>query len=183
MPQEAAGLAVAQEPEVTVAYYIDSPLDEEKVAAVEAEVDFVMGDLEQLLQEQLVSLVEDIAEYQTARKGKAVVTDPSPQKDHASIMVLEEDLAAAATTRPDELITLQPGGGSIWFVQRMPHSGSVASGSTQISRLPDIFPASTSEAPQASASEAPQASALEAPQASASAAQQALAPAASASAA
>ena len=77
-----------------------------EVAAAEAEVDFAMGDLEQLFQEQLVSLAEDVAEYQAARKGKAVVTDPSLQKDHASIMVLEEEPAAVATTRLDELITL-----------------------------------------------------------------------------
>ena len=48
MPQVAAGLAVAQEPGVTVAYYVDFPLDEEEAAAAEAEVDFAMGDLEQL---------------------------------------------------------------------------------------------------------------------------------------
>ena len=41
-------------------------------------VDFTIGDLEQLFQEQLVSLAEDIAEYQAVRKGKAVVTNPSP---------------------------------------------------------------------------------------------------------
>ena len=92
-----------------------------------------MGDLELLFQEQLVSLAEDLAEYQAVRKGKAMATDPSPQKDHASIMVLEEDSAVAAPTRPDELITLQPGGGSRWFVQHMPRSGSAARGSTQIS--------------------------------------------------
>ena len=102
-----------------------------------------MGDLEQLFQEQLMSLAEDIAEHQAARKGKAVVTNPSPQDDHTSIMVLEEDLAAVAPARLDELITLQPGGGSKWFVQHMPHSGSVASSRTQISRQPDIFPTST----------------------------------------
>ena len=111
VPQAVAGLAVAQEPEVTVAYYVDSPSDEEEAAVAEAEVDFAMGDLEQLFQEQLVSLAEDVAEYQATRKAKAVVMDPSPQKDHASIMVLEEDPAAAATTRLDELIALQPGVG------------------------------------------------------------------------
>ena len=49
---------------------------------------------------------EDLAKHQAVRKGKAVATDPSPQKDHASIMVIEEDLAAMAPARPDELITL-----------------------------------------------------------------------------
>ena len=58
-----------------------------------------------------MSLAEDIAEHQAARKGKAVVMDPSPQEDHASIMVLEEDLAAAAPTRLYELITLNRGVG------------------------------------------------------------------------
>ena len=57
-----------------------------------------------------MSLAEDHAEYQTVRKGKAVATNPSPQKDYASIMVIEEDSAAQYPTRPDELITLQPGG-------------------------------------------------------------------------
>ena len=78
------------------------------------------------------------------KKGKAVVTDPSPQKDHPSIMVLEED-AAATPTRPNKLITLQSGGGSKWFVQHMPHSGSAAGGCTQISRQSNILLASTSE--------------------------------------
>ena len=105
-----------------------------------------MGDLELLYQEQLKSLVEDLAEHQTAeRKGKAVVTDPPLQEDHASIMVLEEDSAAADSTKLDELITLQPQGGFRWFVQHMPHSGSAASGSTQISRQSGIPSASTLE--------------------------------------
>ena len=80
-----------------------------------------------------MSLTEDLAKYQAVRKGKAVATDPSPQKDHAFIMVIEEDSAAAAPTRLDELITLQPQGRSRWFVQHMPHSGSTARGSTLIS--------------------------------------------------
>ena len=109
-------LAVRSEPEATGAYYVDTPSDEEAGAAVEARVDSMMGDLELLFQEQLVSLAEDIAEYQAVRKGKAVAMDPSPQKDHASIMVLEEDSATADPSRPDELITLQPQGGSRWFV-------------------------------------------------------------------
>ena len=65
-----------------------------------------MGDLEQLFQEQLVSLAEDHAEYQVERKGKAVATDPSPQEDYAPIMVLEDDSVAADSTRLDKLITL-----------------------------------------------------------------------------
>ena len=82
------------------------------------------------------------------KKGKAVVTDPSPQKDHPAIMVLEEE-EAAAPTRPDELITSQPGGGSRWFIQHTPCSGSAAGDSTQISRLEDSF---QSDIPPASAS-------------------------------
>ena len=66
-------------------------------------------------------------------------------------MVLEEEAAAAvAPTRPDELITPQSGGGSRWFVQHMPRSGSAAGGSRQISPLEEsrpspTLPASTSE--------------------------------------
>ena len=93
-----------------VAYYVDSPSDEEGGAIVDAQIDFSMGDLEQLFQEQLASLAQDVAEHETAqKKGKAVATNPS-------IMVLEEDLAVEAPTKPDELITLQPGSGSRWFV-------------------------------------------------------------------
>ena len=82
------------------------------------------------------------------KKGKAVIADPSPQQDHPSIKVLEE-ATAAAPTRPDELITLQSRGGSRWFIQHMPHSGSAASDNTQISRPEDnsqsnIPPARTS---------------------------------------
>ena len=110
MPPAATHLVGKPEPEPPIAYYVDSPSDEEQGAAVEAQIDFMMGDLEQLFQEQLVTLVEDIAEHQVARKGKAVATDPS-------IMVLEEDPTAAVPTRPDELITLQPEGGSRWYVQ------------------------------------------------------------------
>ena len=75
-----------------------------------------MGDLELQFQKQLLSLKEDLAEHQVVRKGKAVATDPSLQKDHASIMVLEEDSVATDPFRPDELITLQPQGRSRWFV-------------------------------------------------------------------
>ena len=100
-------LAAGLEPEAPGAYYVDSPSDEEAGVAVEAQVDSLMGDLEQLFQEQLVSQAEDLAEYQVERKGKAVVTDPL-QEDHASIRVLEEDSAAADSPRPDELITRRP---------------------------------------------------------------------------
>ena len=114
--------------------------------AVEAQVDSWMSDLELLYQEQLKSIVEDLAEHQAAeRKGKAVATDPPLQEDHASIMVLEEDSAVPDSPRPDELITLQPEGGSRWFVQHMPHSDSVASGSAQISRQSGIPSTSTLE--------------------------------------
>ena len=51
-----------------------------------------------------MSLAQDMAEHEiTQKRGKAVATDPS-------IMVLEEDQALEAPTRPDELITLQPEG-------------------------------------------------------------------------
>ena len=62
MPQAAAHLAGEPELEPPVSYYVDSPSDEEQGAAAEAQVDFTMGDLEQLFQEQLASLVEDVAE-------------------------------------------------------------------------------------------------------------------------
>ena len=127
-------LAAGPEPWATDAYYVDSLSDAEEGAAAEAQVDSWMGDLELLFQEQLLSLAEDHAEYQAVRKGKAVATDPSPQKDHASILVIEEDSAAVTPTRPDELITLQPHGGSRWLVQHMLHSGSATSGNTLISR-------------------------------------------------
>ena len=119
-------LVAGLELEAPGAYYVDSPSNEEEGAAAEALVDLWMGDLELLFQEQLTSLAEDHVEYQTMRKGKAAATDPFPQKDHASIMVIEEDSAAAAPTRPDELITLQPQDGSRWLVQHVPHSGSAA---------------------------------------------------------
>ena len=54
---------LAAEPEAVSAYYVNSPSDEEGGAAVEAQVDFVMGDLELLYREQLASLAEDFAEY------------------------------------------------------------------------------------------------------------------------
>ena len=64
-------------------------------------------------------------------------------------MVLEEE-PEAAPTRLDELITLQPEGGSRWFVRRMPRTGSAFGDCTQIRRLEDscpspALPASTSE--------------------------------------
>ena len=57
-------------------------------------------------------------------------------------MVLEEE-AEAAPPRPDELITPQPQGGSRWFVQRMPRTGSAYGDSTQISRPEDSHPSLT----------------------------------------
>ena len=51
------------EPGPPIACYVDSPSDEEQGAVVEAQIDFMMGDLEQLFQEQLVLLAEDIAEH------------------------------------------------------------------------------------------------------------------------
>ena len=83
------------------------------------------------------------------KKGKAVATNPSSQKDHASIMVIEEDSAAVAPTRPDELITLQPQGGSRWLVQHMPHSSN-----TPIGHQSDIPSATRSMEGKASAVQA-----------------------------
>ena len=108
-----------------------------------------LEDLELLFQEQLAVFAEDVAEQQTLRKGKAVATDPSLPQDHSSIMVLEEELEAAPT-RPDELITSQPEGGSRWFVRRMPRASSAFGNSTQIRHLENscpspALPASTSE--------------------------------------
>ena len=77
-PRAVVHLAAGPELEAPDTYYVDSPSDEEEGTAVEAQVDTLMGDLEVLFQEQLASLTEDLAEYQAARKGKAVATDPSP---------------------------------------------------------------------------------------------------------
>ena len=87
-------------------------------------------------------LAEDAAEQEVLRKGKVMATDPSPPQDHPSIMVLEEELEAAPT-RLDELITPQPQGGSRWFVQCMPHTGSAFGDSTQISHPEDSYPPPT----------------------------------------
>ena len=64
-------------------------------------------------------------------------------------MVLEEK-TEATPTRPDELITPQPGCGSRGFRQHMPRTGSATGDSTEISHLEDshpspALPASTSE--------------------------------------
>ena len=76
---------------------------------MEAQEEDTLEDLELLFQEQLAVFVEDAVELDTARKGKAVVTDHIPahlprQQDHPSIMVLEE-IAIPSPTRPSELIT------------------------------------------------------------------------------
>ena len=112
-------------------------------------MDASLADLELLFQEQLAALAEDATEQQLLRKGKAVAMDPSSPQDRPSIMVLGED-TEPAPTRPDELITPQPEGGSRWFVQRMTRTSGVYGDSTQIRRLEDsrpfpTFPASTSE--------------------------------------
>ena len=143
------GIAEQDSEKAVCAYYVDTPSDDEGSATAEALVDDMLGDMELLFQEQLTALDEDAGEQQALRKGKAVVTDPSPLQDHSSIMVLEEE-AEAAPTRPDELITSQPESGSGWFVQRMPRTGSALGDSTQISHLessrpPPTLPASTSE--------------------------------------
>ena len=109
----------------------------------------MLGDLELLFQEQLAVLAEDAAEQQVLRKGKAVATDPSSPQDHPSIMVLGED-TEPTPTRPDELITPQPEGGSRWFKQCMPHTGSTCGDSAQVSHPEDsrpslTLPTSTSE--------------------------------------
>ena len=80
-------------------------------ATAEAMVDRMLGDLELLFHEQLTALAEDAAEQHAVKKWKAVITDPSQQQNHPSIMVLEEAIATTPT-RPNELITLQPRGGS-----------------------------------------------------------------------
>ena len=140
--------AAEQELEATSTYYVDLTSDDEEGVTVEAMVDSILRDLELLFQEQLTALAEDAAEQQAVKKGKVVVTDPSQQEDHLSIMVLEEE-AATAPTRPDELNAPQSGGGSRWFIQHMPRSSSAAGDSTQISLPEDSFqsdipPASTS---------------------------------------
>ena len=98
-----------------------------------------MSDLELLYQEQLESIVEDLAQHQAAeRKGKAVVTDPPLRENHTSIMALEGNSGVPDSSRPDELITIQPEGGSSWLVQHMPHSGRIArGGSIQVNRQSD----------------------------------------------
>ena len=78
-------------------------------------MDDAIEGLELLFQEQLTALAEDAAEQQALRKGKAMAADPSPSRDHSSIMVLEEE-PEAAPTRPDKLITPQLEGGSRWFM-------------------------------------------------------------------
>ena len=70
--------AAEQELEATSTYYVDSPLDDEEGAAAEALVDNMLGDLELLFQEQLIALAEEATEQQALKKGKTVVTDPSP---------------------------------------------------------------------------------------------------------
>ena len=70
-----------------------------------------------------MALAEDVAKQQAIRKGKVVITDYEPtdsyqSQDHSAIMVLEE--TGAAPSRPVELITPQPGGGSGWFIQHKP---------------------------------------------------------------
>ena len=98
------GAAEQESQEATNAYYVDLPLDDEEGAAAEAMLDSMLGDLELLFQEQLTALAENAAEQYAVKKGKAVITDPSPQEDHPSVMVLEEE-SVATPTRPVELIT------------------------------------------------------------------------------
>ena len=133
------GIAGQDSKEAICAYYVDTPSEDEEGATAEAQVDDALEDLKLLFQEQLTALAEDIAEQQALRKGKAVATDPSPPQDHSSIMVLEEE-AVAAPTRPDEFITPQPQGGFRWFMQHMPRTGSTYGDSTQISRPEDSYP-------------------------------------------
>ena len=136
------GIAGQDFEEAVCAYYVDTPSDDEEGATAEAQVEDRLEDLELLFQEQLVALVEDAAEQQVLRKGKAVATNPSSLQDRPSIMVMGEDTEPAAT-RPDELITPQPEGGSRWFKQRMPRTGGTYGDSTQISRPEDSRPSST----------------------------------------
>ena len=97
------------------AYYLDSAPDEDEEAVVEAHLDSQLGDLELLFQEQLIVLAEEVTEQHALKKGKAVLTEgeldcSSRQQGHPAIMVLEE--SDVASTRPNELITSQSGGGS-----------------------------------------------------------------------
>ena len=105
-------------------YYLDFALDEDEGAVVETHLDSQLGDLELLFQEQLIILAEEAAEQHALKKGKAVLIEceldcSARQQDHQAIMVLEE--SEVASTRPDELITPQSGGGSRWYVQPKPH--------------------------------------------------------------
>ena len=98
------------------AYYVDLASDEDEGAIIEAQMDDILEDLELLFQEQIAVLAEDAAEQNALRKGKAVMidhnpTEPRQQQDYPAIMVLEES-ASSPSTRPVELITPQPGGGS-----------------------------------------------------------------------
>ena len=91
------------------AYLVDLAPEEEEGADKEAQEEEMLEDLELLFQEQLAVFAEDAAELDTARKGKAVITDQVPahpprQQDHSSIMVLEETVIPPPT-RPFELIT------------------------------------------------------------------------------
>ena len=63
LPRTAIHLAAGPVPQALSAYYVDSPSDEEAGAAVEAQVDSLMGNLELLFQGQLALLTEDLAEY------------------------------------------------------------------------------------------------------------------------
>ena len=72
------GITKQESEEAINAYYVDSPSDDEEEAATVALIDDMLRDLELLFQEQLTALAEAAAEQQTLRKGKAVVTDPSP---------------------------------------------------------------------------------------------------------
>ena len=113
------GIVGQESEEAVCAYYVDTLSDDEEGATVEALVDDMIRDLELLFQEQLTALAEDAAEQEALRKGKAVVMGPSPPQDRPSIMVLREE-TEAAPTRPDELITQQPRGGSRWYIQCIP---------------------------------------------------------------
>ena len=108
------GIARQDSEEAACAYYVDTPSEDEEGATAEAQVANRLEDLELLFQEQLAVFAVDAAEQHTLKKGKAVATDPSLPQDHPSIMVLGEDMEPAHT-RLDELITLQPEGGSRWF--------------------------------------------------------------------
>ena len=118
------GVSEREAQEAINAYYVDLASDEEEGAAIEAQVDDMLNDLELLFQEKLATLAEDVAEHHWNCKGKVVIMEEVPaacqgQQDHPSIMVLEE--SKPASTKLEELISQQSVGGSRWYIQPKPY--------------------------------------------------------------